>query len=218
MLIERQHSINRNLEGQLQTIYKEKFSGNNNGILSNISSYSTNRIGTSSLSLDSYCSTENLLADKRGMVRATSLPTTSKVLRCLIGDTVISNIRPYFKKIAYCTKEIGCSADVLCFTPKDKSLSLYLFDTLFMDQFFDYMVLGSHGTKMPRGDKSSIMKYPIHIPSESELSGFNQLAQPTMEMICKNKNESKALKTMRDSLLPRLLSGELDVSDIDLGC
>lgn len=69
---------------------------------------------------------------------------------------------------------------------------------------------------MPRGDKQQIMTYPVVIPSNEELEGFNAIALPVLEQICSYRAENKRLSALRDSLLPKLMSGEIDVSDIQL--
>jgi len=154
--------------------------------------------------------------NKAGAVDATSLPSIPQTTRCHKGDVLISNIRPYFKKILYVTAECGCSTDVLCFTPKRAELSAFLYGTLFVDRFFDYMVAGSKGTKMPRGDKQQIMNYPIVIPSQGSLQSYNEAIIPMLEHISRNRSENIWLAALRDTLLPQLMSGELDVSSIDI--
>ena len=163
------------------------------------------------MDVSSYFSTENMLPEKAGATEATSLPTTLQTTACHKGDTLISNIRPYFKKIIYCESECGCSADILCFTPVQIKYAAYLFSTLYADKFFSFMVAGSKGTKMPRGDKQHILSYPVILPSDEELDGFNALALPILEKIHSNRSENKRLSVVRDTLLPKLMSGELGV-------
>ena len=212
--------INDNLADLLQTVYQERFGDTsliaNQGILSDICSYSRDKVAVSELNVSTYFSTENMLSGKAGSTEATSLPTTSQTTACHKGDTLISNIRPYFKKIVYCEDNCGCSTDVLCFTPSQPCYSAYLFSTLYADKFFAFMVAGSKGTKMPRGDKQQIMTYPVVLPSEEELAGFNTIASPLLEQIYSNSAENKRLSILRDTLLPKLMSGEIDVSAIQL--
>ena len=212
--------INDNLADLLQTVYQERFGDTsliaNQGILSDICSYSRDKVAVSELNVSTYFSTENMLSGKAGSTEATSLPTTSQTTACHKGDTLISNIRPYFKKIVYCEDNCGCSTDVLCFTPSQPRYSAYLFSTLYADKFFAFMVAGSKGTKMPRGDKQQIMTYPVVLPSEEELAGFNTIASPLLEQIYSNSAENKRLSILRDTLLPKLMSGEIDVSAIQL--
>lgn len=212
--------INKNLADLVQTLYKEQFgnisSEDNTGILSDVCSYSKDKIALSKLNSSTYYSTENMLPNKAGVTEATSLPTMQQTTFCREGDTLISNIRPYFKKILYCDKECGCSSDVLCFTPTQSRYAAYLFSTLYADNFFAFMIAGSKGTKMPRGDKQQIMTYPLVIPSDEELENFNAIAFPALKQIHSNRTEIKKLSALRDTLLPKLMSGELDVSGIDL--
>lgn len=218
--IELNNAINNNLADLLQTVHQNRFGdvgkAANQGILSDICSYSKDRVAVSELNVCTYFSTENMMPGKAGSTDATSLPTTPQTTACHIGDTLISNIRPYFKKIVYCEKECGCSTDVLCFTPHQAQYAAYLFSTLYSDNFFAFMVAGSKGTKMPRGDKQQIMTYPVVLPSINELEDFNAIALPLLKKICSLRLENKRLSALRDSLLPKLMSGELDVSDIDI--
>lgn len=213
-------TVNDNLSDLLQTIYQGQFGkvglANNCGILADICSYSKDKIEISKLSLDTYYSTENMLPEKSGAVKATNLPTTSQTTACHKGDTLISNIRPYFKKIVYCEDDCGCSTDVLCFKPVHPRYTAYLFSTLYADSFFDFMVAGAKGTKMPRGDKQQIMTYPVVLPSEKDLSEFNSVATPILTQIYSNRTESERLSAIRDTLLPKLILGEIDVSSIQL--
>lgn len=218
--IENNQKLNDNLADLLQTIYQGRFGNDilavNQGVLSDICSYSTDKVAVSELNVRTYFSTENMLSGKAGSTEATSLPTTSQTTACHKGDTLISNIRPYFKKIVYCEDKCGCSTDVLCFTPSQPCYSAYLFSTLYADKFFAFMVAGSKGTKMPRGDKQQIMTYPVVLPSEEELAGFNTIASPLLEQIYSNRAENKRLSILRDTLLPKLMSGEINVSAIQL--
>lgn len=213
-------SINDNLHEILQSVFQSRFGLSEEsarvGTLLEICAYSKDRVAVSKLGVKNYYSTENMLPSKAGSVDAASLPTTSQTTKCNIGDVLVSNIRPYFKKIVFCQSEGGCSTDVLCFTPKSPLLSSYLFCTLYADSFFNYMVAGSKGTKMPRGDKQQIMTYPVVIPTEDELRAFDEVAQPILRQIHINSDENTYLAALRDTLLPKLMSGEIDVSDIQL--
>ena len=134
--IENNQKLNDNLADLLQTIYQGRFGNDilavNQGVLSDICSYSTDKVAVSELNVRTYFSTENMLSGKAGSTEATSLPTTSQTTACHKGDTLISNIRPYFKKIVYCEDKCGCSTDVLCFTPSQPCYSAYLFSTLYL--------------------------------------------------------------------------------------
>ena len=218
--IDNNAQINENLSDQIQAIYNSEFNPTTHtpsGILADICHYSSDRIAVSELSVSTYYSTENMQPNKMGSVDATSLPSIAQTTGCHKGDVLISNIRPYFKKIVYVTDDgYGCSTDVLCFVPKDDQYSAFLFGTLYRDRFFDYMVAGSKGTKMPRGDKQQIMNFPVVLPDKESLNRFNGLVVPMLDQIAFNRIESSRLTALRDALLPRLMSGELDVSNLKL--
>lgn len=119
-------------------------------------------IGTKNL----YISTESMMPGKGEARRASSIPETGKVTCFKLGDTLVSNIRPYFKKIWHANSSGFCSNDVLVFKPADTGASDYLYWLLSDDEFFDYVMSTSKGTKMPRGDKTAIMNYAV--PSFAE--------------------------------------------------
>ena len=204
----------------IQSVYRNRFSSTKSdvtaGVLADICSYSKDKVPVLDLNNSNYYSTENMQSDKKGAVDAATLPTTAQTTKCRKGDVLISNIRPYFKKIVYCQFDCGCSTDVLCFCPKESELSAFLFSTLYADHFFDFMAAGAKGTKMPRGDKQQIMTYPIYLPSADELAEFNSIAIPALTQMECLRLENTRLTALRDALLPKLMSGELDVSAIEL--
>lgn len=137
--------------------------------LGEICSIVKDKISMRDVSTDVYISTENMLPDKGGITRASSIPMDGMVTRYYPETVLISNIRPYFKKIWFADKEGGCSNDVLCFKGNDVLInSKYLYYLLAQDIFFDYVMLGSKGSKMPRGDKDHIMKWKVSIPPVDE--------------------------------------------------
>lgn len=207
--------INDNLEQQTQVLYQKYFSETDNtGVLADLCDFSKDKIAVSEISVKNYFSTENMLSDKKGTTEAANLPAVEQTTACHIGNVLVSNIRPYFKKILYCQCEGGCSADVLCFVPKIPELSAYLYCTLYADKFFDFMVAGSKGTKMPRGDKKQIMTYSVCLPSENELKNFNAAVLPMFQLIESNRRENARLSLLRDTLLPKLMAGEIDIEDV----
>ena len=132
--------------------------------LSDICDYGKDRTEVSSLDNSNYISTENMLPNRAGITTATTLPTGEYTPSFEIDDTLVSNIRPYFKKIWKATFSGGCSADVLVFKAKENVSKEYLYYVLADDEFFKYSMATSKGTKMPRGDKTSIMNYPVKLP------------------------------------------------------
>lgn len=123
------------------------------------------KIPVGSLTNESYISTENLLKNKRGFVPASSIPKVFTTSAFKVGDVLVSNIRPYFKKILYATFNGGCSNDVLVFRAKKDIEPKFLYYVLSADRFFDSVSVAPKGTKMPRGDKQVIMNYSVQLPT-----------------------------------------------------
>lgn len=221
-IIQNRIAINRQLiqklEETAQAIYREWFvegidlenlpEGWRVGYLEELCEYSSKRIAINELGLDNYISTENMLQDKAGVTSASSLPTTNSVTNFQSGNILISNIRPYFKKIWLSNFCGGCSNDVLCFVPKTEIPSLYLYQILEKDNFFEYVMAGSKGTKMPRGDKKWIMNYETLIPSNDLLQKFHGTTQTLNKDIQLRKNENQKLTELKDLLLSKLATVE----------
>lgn len=129
--------------------------------LSDICEFAKGKVAVSSLNDETYISTENMIPDKGGITTASSLPTVAQTQAFLAGDVLVSNIRPYFKKIWFATFDGGCSNDVLVFRAKKGTSKRFLHYVLADDTFFNYTMATSKGTKMPRGDKVAIMQYEV---------------------------------------------------------
>lgn len=130
-------------------------------MLSEVSKYRNERVEVARLSLGNYISTENMLPNKDGVTESNKLPTGKTTSSYQKGDILISNIRPYFKKIWHAENEGGCSNDVLVIRANKDVDSKFLYYVLADDTFFEYDTGTSKGTKMPRGDKSAIMQYQV---------------------------------------------------------
>lgn len=185
------------------------------GILSDIAEFTSSRTSRDELSLETYISTENMLENRKGVCPASSLPSSPSVPSFEPGEILISNIRPYFKKIWLATISGGRSPDVLGFSPKHKGTNEYLFNLLYQDGFFEYMMLTSKGAKMPRGDKKAIMQLTTAVPSIDLMKHFSGHVRPFYMIATSHNRELVSLASLRDSLLPKLLSGELSVIDAE---
>ena len=129
--------------------------------ISSIAKIISTKIDGALLNSQSYISTENMLPNCGGIVSASSVPST-KVTSFIVGDTLLSNIRPYFKKVWYARFNGGCSNDVICIRADgSECLPKYLYYALSTDKFIDTFSASSKGTKMPRGDKNALLDYEI---------------------------------------------------------
>ena len=108
-----------------------------------------------------YVSTESMLPNKRGITKPSSIPSKGTTTAYKKDDVLVSNIRPYFKIIWSANYDGVCSNDVLVFRAKNTADANFLYYVLANDDFFVYSMATSKGTKMPRGDKASIMKYEV---------------------------------------------------------
>lgn len=136
--------------------------------LKDICKYGNEKVDIKEISIYNYISTENLIPNFGGFVNATSLPKDGKVLSYKKNDILISNIRPYFKKMIYSNINGGCSNDVLVLKTNELVNNEFLYYRLKLDDFFNYVTLTSKGTKMPRGDKNAIMDYELELPKLEE--------------------------------------------------
>lgn len=131
--------------------------------LASLCEYRKGKVSVEQLNKNTYISTENMLPNKGGVTLATSLPNISLAQEFRKHDILVSNIRPYFKKIWKAEYDGGCSNDVLVFRAKDDCDPTFLFYLLADDNFFNYATATAKGTKMPRGDKSAIMQYSVPV-------------------------------------------------------
>lgn len=188
----------------------------NIGCISDVAHYRSKRIETSELTLTNYISTENMLSDKKGIQQAASLPTVNSVPAYTSGTVLISNIRPYFKKIWLAKGDGGYSNDVLGFEVNDLKTESYLFNLMYQDTFFDFMMATSKGSKMPRGDKKAILGWNIVVPPLILRIFFSEKVSDFYTVGHLRDHENTILTNLRDTLLPKLISGELSLSDIKI--
>ena len=202
------------LEETAQTLYRKMFvdgidkenlpEGWRMGTLGEVADYVSEKRNISSFSERTYISTENMLKNKKGITFALSLPSTGKGTVFRKEDILVSNIRPYFKKIWKATFEGCCSNDVLCLRVRKNFDSHLLYYAIERDVFFDYVMAGSNGVKMPRGDKEWIMKYPLVIPNEQSLDYFSQKAHAIDILKMCKRQENNQLIELQSLLLAKM--------------
>jgi type I restriction enzyme, S subunit len=178
------------------------------GKLKEISLLSNKKIPIDNLSIKNYISTENMLQNRGGITEICDLPDVDNVTKFNVGHILISNIRPYFKKIWLVTFNGGCSNDILCFQTVGNILPEYLYYVLERDAFFDYVMAGSNGVKMPRGDKDWIMNYSIILANEDSISNFNKLLIPLIGLKNNKKQDISLLNQILRILLSKLATIE----------
>ena len=134
----------------------------NKAKLSSVVRYKSDKLETSKISKSNYISTDNMNPNRGGVVEAKKIPNSKTVNRYVDNDILISNIRPYFKKIWLAVGEGGHSSDVLNFEVVNSQFDLkFVYYNLFSDAFFEHVMNGAKGSKMPRGDKKHILEFNI---------------------------------------------------------
>ena len=196
-----------------EVLGKEIPEGWRDGVLRDIAQYSANRVELYKLTKLTYVSTENMLQDKKGITVANSLPNTKNVTKFNKGDILISNIRPYFKKIWLAEFEGGCSNDILCLNVIEMIPSIFVYSILEQDIFFDYVMKGAKGTKMPRGDKEWIMNYKVNIPHDSILAQFDNYIKHIYSLVSNRKKENISLRALSELLLSKMINYDLQNHD-----
>lgn len=188
--------------------------------LSDICSFRKGKVEVENLNAKNYISTENMLPNKCGITEASSLPTVSLTQEYNSGDVLVSNIRPYFKKIWQAEYDGGCSNDVLVFVPKPNTDKDFLYYVLADDDFFTYSMSTSKGTKMPRGDKTSIMQYEVPLIDLQVQKKIASVLKALDERIKLNNEINNNLEEQLSALFVNMFGhsiDSLDNSDIKLG-
>ncbi|WP_306331296.1 restriction endonuclease subunit S [Vibrio injensis] len=162
----------------------------------------------SSLTLDTYISTENILPDYQGVVTASKLPPSGSFTLYKNNDVLISNIRPYLKKVWHADKVGAASNDILVIRAGSDVKSLYLLYLLKNDNFIDYMMSSAKGVKMPRGDIESIRNYPVFVPEREEQTKIAGCLSSLDDVITTNNKKLDSLKLHKKGLLQKLFTAE----------
>ena len=169
--------------------------------LSDLAAYSKERVKMEILSSNNYVSTENMQQDFAGIKDAISLPSSGTAVEFQVGDILISNIRPYLKKIWLSDRNGGCSTDVLALRTKNEKVdSSFLYCCLANDDFVSYVMSGAKGVKMPRGDKQHILSYNLGVPSVQEQRRIAELVSLLEKRISAQSKIIEELTTLRSAL------------------
>ncbi|WP_165010593.1 restriction endonuclease subunit S [Neisseria yangbaofengii] len=133
---------------------------------SDIAEFISTKTALSEIETEQYISTENMIPNLGGVTIATALPDMDRCNSFQERDILFSNIRTYFKKVWFAQFSGGCSADVLVIRSKNENILLneYLYLLICSEDFINYTVVSSKGTKMPRGDKKAILNFKLNIP------------------------------------------------------
>lgn len=134
------------------------------------------------------------------------------------GEIIISNVGDV-GSVFLCpklNKPMTLGNNIIMIRPEQNSLKYYLY-IWFKWLYGQSLIQGiKGGSAQPKFNKTDFKNLPIYLPDDNLLEKFHKIVEPMFELIDKNNSENQHLAAMRDTLLPKLMSGELDVSDIDL--
>ena len=222
-------AINENLERQAQAIYHERFETVSPdalpsdwrivtlGEVATISNKSFNPLKNPEIMLEHY----SIPAFDEARFPVFESSASIKSNKFIIDGScfMISKLNPTTKRVwkPYClTGKAVCSTEFIVYKAKDKSITDFLYSVIDSGSFSEFMcshVTGSTGSRQ-RTTPSDTLSYALPLPSENELAEFQSLVSPVYAQIRINAIENDKLKRLRDSLLPKLMSGEIDVSAV----
>ena len=128
-------------------------------------------------------------------------------------NTVLLSFKLTVGRIAITDGEMTTNEAIAHFKTNKPEVNEYLFCYL---KDFNYQTMGSTSSIATAINSKIIKGMPFVVPTDGELEAFHGFAGPVFAMIKSNQRENSRLAALRDTLLPKLMSGELDVSDIQL--
>ncbi len=185
-------------------------------ILKDIADFQKERISSELLDERTYISTENILQNFEGVQSANSIPANTNVIEYKESDILLSNIRPYLKKVWFADRTGGCSADV--FVLRSRSCEpKYLYYVIASDKFINYIMSGAKGVKMPRGDKKQMECFTFSIPAIAEQKKISRLLHLLDERITTQNKIIEDLKKLKSAITDLLFHSIADAHTIRLG-
>ncbi|WP_299065469.1 MULTISPECIES: restriction endonuclease subunit S [Pseudomonadota] len=131
------------------------------------------------------------------------------------GEILFGKLRPYFHKVGVAPVDGVCSTDIVVIAPRAPMWFSFVLGHASSVEFVDYSNAGSTGTRMPRTSWKEMAHYELVLPPESVARAYDSFIQPVVAEIIASIHESRTLATLRDTLLPKLISGELRVPDAE---
>ena len=132
------------------------------------------------------------------------------------GEILFGKIRPYFHKVGVAPVEGVCSSDAIVIVPKAQEYFSIVLSCVSSEEFVNHATQTSQGTKMPRANWDVLVKYPVAVLPLPLLNQFNDFIQNIVAQIQNLTFKNNNLCRTRDLLLPKLISGEIDVENLDV--
>ena len=212
------HRQNKTLEAMAETLFRQWFIEEakedwEDGVLGDIASNVRVNATTESIKPDDiYIGLEHI--ERRHIALSQygfGSDVSSNKSRFKKHDILFGKLRPYFHKVCITPFDGICSTDILVLRAKETVWTAFTLFAFFQDSVVEYANLASGGTRMPRADWGSLSQYPIAIPPIGLVHQFNELVLPSIEKTHANLEQIQTLENLRDTLLPKLMSGEVRV-------
>lgn len=130
-------------------------------------------------------------------------------------EFLFGKLRPYFHKVGVAPLEGICSTDILVITAKASAWYGLVLGHISSTEFVDYTTAVSTGTRMPRTNWRDMSRYEIVIPSDDLAAAFSDYVISIVNAITNNIFQSSILAEVRNTLLPKLILGEIRVGGIE---
>ena len=163
--------------------------------LKEVADFQKDRVSTELLNESTYISTENIQQNFGGIQLANTVPTNANVIAYNKNDILLSNIRPYLKKVWLADRNGGCSADVFVLRSRCCEQS-FLYNVIASDRFIGYVMSGAKGVKMPRGDKRQMENFKFSLPSVIEQRKISRLLSLLDERIATQNKIIEKLQSL----------------------
>ena len=131
------------------------------------------------------------------------------------GELLFGKLRPYFHKVGVAPTDGVCSMDIVVVRSRQEASFGFVLGHVSSVAFVDYTDAGSMGTRMPRTNWNEMARYKIVLPPETIAEAFNTRIRASVERISVNVHESRMLATLRDTLLPKLISGAVRLREAE---
>ena len=228
--IEVNNEINKNLEAQAQALYREMFvnTTNEQRRTCRAEEYFDIAIGktpprkehqwfTTNPSDVTWVSISDMGSCSTYISRSSEQLTQEAIdkfnIKVVPSNTVLLSFKLTVGRIAITHREMTTNEAIAHFKTDKSFINEYLYCYL---KDFNYQTMGSTSSIAIAVNSKIIKAMPFVFPADDEISRFHSVAGPMFEQILNNQRENDSLAEMRDTLLPRLMSGELDVSSLDI--
>ena len=125
------------------------------------------------------------------------------------GDFLFGKLRPYFHKVGIAPVDGLCSTDIVVLGARLPKWSALVLACVSSSAFVAHTSQTATGTKMPRTSWKAMSRYKLCRPTDTVATEFQRIVSPMLLRIVGNIHESRTLAALRDTLLPKLISGEM---------